>query len=114
MPAHRDVLERTLPLEVKDTIRALCAAMGVSYDRWHRVPRIAQPFEVLAVQTLAERLRREGMRRGVAFSLACARLGLRPETIRSRIHEDRLRAMGRARRRKKMLASPTTDDGRAA
>ena len=77
-------------------LREVCRVLGVPLDRWHLVPAIARPFELVAAMEEAERIREAG---GVAWKdalqEAAVKLGLNPDTAATRARRWFLDAYGR-------------------
>lgn len=84
-PGDRRRLEEALGPENVRALWGQCRAFGVPVDRWHQVPGLAGSWEGLAVSRLADRIQEEtGCARKPAEEDAAVRLGLNPDTLRSR------------------------------
>ena len=65
-------------------LHAACEQIGLPAHHWHRVPHLARERELVAWLRVVARLGSEGMTQERAADVAAARLGLEPETMRSR------------------------------
>jgi hypothetical protein len=96
-PGDRLRMEEALGPDNLHSLAAQCRALGIPLDRWHIVPGVASTWETLAVARLADRLQADtGCARKPAEEDAAARLGLNPDTIRSRFRRWYLDAFHRA------------------
>lgn len=86
-PPDRAACEDALLPEEVLALRTSAMALGVSPERWTRVPALAAVWGTVAVVRRAERLRenRPGLGAGRALAIAAAEAGLREETVRSRL-----------------------------
>lgn len=85
-PGRRLAIEAALTQEDRATLAAACRLFMVPPDRWQAVPPVAQVFETMAAARLIERLRiEEGRSEEDARNEVAARLGLSPDTIRTRL-----------------------------
>ncbi len=74
----------------RDWLVRACHARGIPPRTWHRVPSLSLEAEVLAVETLADRLEGEaGSSRTGAVEAACHRLGIPYDTHHRRIQRAR-------------------------
>ena len=84
-PPNRRAVEAALLPEELTVLRGQAAALWISPDCWHLVPAFCRPWAMLAAVRLAEKLQaqQDGLSDGRALALACGKLGLKDETVRS-------------------------------
>ncbi len=85
-PGDRDAIEAALSPAELAGLRSVCATLGVPVDRWQSIVALQQVFETTAVMRLAEQITIEdGRNRKAAIFEAALRLGVHPDTARTRL-----------------------------
>jgi hypothetical protein len=103
----RHAIEAELMEHELVTLDVWCTLLCIPRDGWHRVRALAVPFSTAAAVRLADRRRiDDGLTAEAALLDACARLGIEPETLRSRLRRWPLSAIGRVESAGKVHGAP--------
>ena len=88
-PPKRAACEAALLPEELVALRTSALALGVSPDRWTRVPALATVWATVAAVRIAASLCEQsaGLSEGRALAIAAGRVGLKWETVRSRLND---------------------------
>ena len=75
-------------------LRTSAVALGVAPERWTRVPALATVWGTVAAVRIATRLHQSGLSEGRALAIAAGRVGLKWETVRSRLNDFLVQSFG--------------------
>jgi hypothetical protein len=89
-------MEEALGAEGIRALHAQCRTLGIPLTKWHLVQQFASAWENLAVVNLADAIERDGSARKTAEETAALRLGLNPDSVRTRLYRWRREAYTRA------------------
>ena len=84
-PPDRLKVEAALTADELAILRHMAAVMGVSSDCWHLVPDLGSVFGTYAGARIAAEFHKAGMTKERALIAAAPRVGLKFDTLRSRL-----------------------------
>ena len=84
-PPDRVAVEAALTSDELTILRHMAAVMGIPRDCWHLVPDLASVFGTYAGARIAAELHKAGMTKERALIAAAPKVGLKFDTLRSRL-----------------------------